>query len=260
MPSVEDKTLSVWQDQINVRVKISGSGPPAVFLHGPYGLEWDSLLGLSVGPATRFTRRSTRARPPATRMRLNPLDNLWDLVLLYYELFDQLGLDAPAVVGHSYGGMLAAELAATNPASVSKLALINPIGLWRDDAPVKNWMSMSSEQVAEVSYFDPRRAGGKGFHRAPRRCRRQRGCPALQSLVTELHGQVHMAHSRQGFEEAHQPHHRPHACDMGRARQSGVPGLRRGVCETESPALAWRWCRKPPTCPTWSSRSESPRS
>ena len=166
MPSVEDKTLSVWQDQINVRVKISGSGPPAVFLHGPYGLEWDSFLDSLSASHTVYAPEhpgTTPGDPDAVK----PLDGLWDLVLLYYELFNKLGLDAPAVVGHSYGGMLAAELAATNPASVSKLALINPIGLWRDDAPVKNWMSMSSDQVAEASYFDPDGPAAKAFTELP---------------------------------------------------------------------------------------------
>ena len=107
-----------------------------MFLHGPYGLEWGGFLDSLAASHTVYAPEhpgTTPGDPDAVK----PLDSLWDLVLLYYELLDKLGLDSPAVVGHSYGGMLAAELAATNPASVSKLALLNPIGLWRDDAPVK---------------------------------------------------------------------------------------------------------------------------
>src|SRR5215471_11876399 len=44
------------------------------------------------------------------------------------------------IIGHSFGGMLAAELAATNPARVSKLVLISPISLGRDGTPIQNWM------------------------------------------------------------------------------------------------------------------------
>jgi pimeloyl-ACP methyl ester carboxylesterase len=53
------------------------------------------------------------------------LDNLWDLVLYYYEILDQLGLQSVPIIGHSFGGMVAAELAANNPERVSKLGSVN---------------------------------------------------------------------------------------------------------------------------------------
>ena len=56
------------------------------------------------------------------------------------ELFDALQLVAPAMVGHSFGGLVAAEVAAASPQSVGRLVLIDPVGLWRDELPVKNWM------------------------------------------------------------------------------------------------------------------------
>ena len=74
---------------------------------------------------------------------------------------------ASIVVGTCAKAMPLRKVAATNPASVSKLALINPIGLWRDDAPVMNWMSMSSEQVAEVAFFDPDGPAAKAFTELP---------------------------------------------------------------------------------------------
>ena len=37
-------------------------------------------------------------------------------MLFYNELLDALGLDRATVVGHSFGGMVAAELAANSPA------------------------------------------------------------------------------------------------------------------------------------------------
>ena len=67
------------------------------------------------------------------------------------------GLDlGPAVlVGHSFGGMVAAEVAATNPKRVSKLVLLSSIGLWRDDTPVKNWMSMAPEALVKEVFYEP---------------------------------------------------------------------------------------------------------
>jgi pimeloyl-ACP methyl ester carboxylesterase len=55
------------------------------------------------------------------------------LLLYYDDLFDRLGLDRVDLVGHSFGGMVAAEYAATFRDRVGKLVLIDAMGLWRDD-------------------------------------------------------------------------------------------------------------------------------
>jgi pimeloyl-ACP methyl ester carboxylesterase len=158
MPALADRTLPVWQDKIASHVKVAGSGPPLVFLHGAGGLVWDDVLDQL---SQRFTvyapeHPGTSAGDPDG---IQPLDNLWDLVVYYYELFDKLGLQAPAVVGHSFGGMVAAELAATSPERVGKLVLISPIGLWRDDAPVRNWMIVTpASDLPKYLFADPQGA------------------------------------------------------------------------------------------------------
>lgn len=151
---VREHIVRVWENQIQSRVKCAGDGPPVVFLHGAYGLVWDPFLETLAQHYAVYAPEhpgTTPGNPDA----IKPLEDLWDLVLYYYELFDQLGLEAPAVVGHSFGGMVAAEVAATHPHRVSRLVLISPIGLWRADAPVKNWMSMSPEAMAKVAFYDP---------------------------------------------------------------------------------------------------------
>ena len=66
------------------------------------------------------------ARPgttPGDPDAIHQLDEWWDLVVYYGELFDRLGLASPALVGHSFGGMLACEIAAAMPARTGKLVL-----------------------------------------------------------------------------------------------------------------------------------------
>jgi pimeloyl-ACP methyl ester carboxylesterase len=153
--TMTERSLRVWHDKVEAKIKVAGSGPPLVFLHGAGGLIWDPFLD---GLAERFTvyapeHPGTSAGNPDA---VNPLDDLWDLVLFYYEVFDQLGLRSPAVVGHSFGGMMAAELAATCPERVSQLVLISPIGLWRDDAPVENWMIITpATDLPNYLFSDP---------------------------------------------------------------------------------------------------------
>lgn len=154
MVTIQERTISVWQDKVKPRVKIAGEGSPLVFLHGAYGLMWDPFLDTLAQNHTVYAPEHP-GTTPGDPDGVKPLDNLWDLVLYYYELFDQLGLETPAVVGHSFGGMVAAEVAATNPRRVSRLVLLCPIGLWRDDAPVKNWMVMPPEDLAKAAFYDP---------------------------------------------------------------------------------------------------------
>ena len=160
MVAVQERTLSVWDRQIQARVKIGGEGPPLVFFHGAFGLEWDPFLDNLSQTHTVYAPEHP-GTSPGDPDAIKTLDDLWDLVLYYYELFDQLELEAPAVVGHSFGGMVAAEVAATNPRRVSRLVLVSPIGLWLDEAPVTNWMSMAPEPMARAVFYDPEGAVAK---------------------------------------------------------------------------------------------------
>jgi pimeloyl-ACP methyl ester carboxylesterase len=56
-------------------------------------------------------------------------DDFEDYVLHYLELFDVLGLDEVALVGHSLGGLLAAKIAILQPQRVRRLVLVAPLGL-----------------------------------------------------------------------------------------------------------------------------------
>ena len=70
------------------------------------------------------------------------------------ETLDALGLKSMPVVGTSFGGMMACELAAHQPQRVSKMVVLDPIGLWRDDAPVAPYMLMPPEKLLATLYKD----------------------------------------------------------------------------------------------------------
>src|SRR5262249_57733297 len=91
---------------------------------------------------------TTHGNPDA----VHALDNWFDLIVYHGELFDRLELSAPAVVGHSFGGLLAAEFAASAPKSVGRLVLIEPVGLWRGGTPGPNRVSVT-RQIPRPSLF-----------------------------------------------------------------------------------------------------------
>src|SRR5262249_62182042 len=103
-----------------------GDGPPLVFLHGGGGLVLEDPL------LVELERSHTVSAPVAPGFAdladLDELRDVHDLAMHYDDLVEALGLDGVPVVGHSFGGMVAAELAAHYPRRISKLVLIAPVG------------------------------------------------------------------------------------------------------------------------------------
>ena len=152
MTSATEKTLILRDGQLTTKVYVRGDGPPLVFLHGEFGVKWDSFLEDLSNSFTVYAPLHPGLTEPEDIRRL---ETLWDLVLYHYELFDALELQSPAVIGHSYGGMLAAELAATNPDRVSKLIIMSALGFWRDDKPIADWTAMPREDLIKLSFYEP---------------------------------------------------------------------------------------------------------
>lgn len=113
-----------------------------VFLHGPWGLSWGPFLDELARSFTVYAPEhpgTTPERPDD----VHHLDDVRDLILCYDELLEGLGLPRAAFVGHSFGAMVASEVAAAYPGRASRLVLMDALGFWRDDAPVANWMLLS---------------------------------------------------------------------------------------------------------------------
>jgi pimeloyl-ACP methyl ester carboxylesterase len=165
--TVEERRLRLWQGRVETDVEIAGKGPPLLYLHGPWGLRPDrDFIARLAETHTVYAPR----HPGGSRGRPNDvhqIDNWWDLMVYYGELLDALKLAAPAVVGHSFGGMVAAEIAATLPAAVGRLVLIDPVGLWRDERPVRNWMIMPDAERPGAFFADPHGATAKRFFGPP---------------------------------------------------------------------------------------------
>jgi len=149
-----ERTLSLWGKQINPRVFVGGEGPPLIFLHGAGGLLWDDFLDALAKNYTVYAPEFP-GTSPGEYDAIKVLDDWHDLVVYYSELIDELGVTDATLVGHSFGGMIAAEIAAANPRSIAKLVLLSPLGLWRDDTPIPPWLSMNGAELAEVFFHDP---------------------------------------------------------------------------------------------------------
>ena len=152
--ALTERTVEVSNGRLKIRVKVGGDGPPVVYFHPSAGLLWDPFL-------TRLAEHHTVYAPefPGTSAgdpyAIHQVDDIWDVILAYEETLRSLDLGTPAAIGQSFGGMLTAEIAASYPATFSKLVLLDPVGLWRDDAPVANWIAAAPAELPALLFADP---------------------------------------------------------------------------------------------------------
>jgi pimeloyl-ACP methyl ester carboxylesterase len=167
MSNVETRRLKLWQDRIETEVEVSGSGPPLVYLHGPWGLAPDRAFIARLSAAHTVFAPKFPGTSRGDTEAAHKLDDWHDLIVYHGELLDGLGLAAPAMVGHSFGGLVAAEIAAATPKAVNRLVLIDPVGLWLDDHPVPNWMLLPYKARPAALFAEPEGEAARRFFAAP---------------------------------------------------------------------------------------------
>ncbi|WP_214368423.1 alpha/beta fold hydrolase [Pseudonocardia sp. H11422] len=151
MAAPTTETLQLRHCDFEAKVKVGGSGSPVVYLHTAGGPRWDAFLDALAEHHTVYAPDHPGTGATA-RDSIHQVDSLWDLTLIYDEILDGLGLASVPVIGSSFGGMMACELAALRPERVSKMVLIDPIGLWRDDAPVTPYMMLSQADLVATLF------------------------------------------------------------------------------------------------------------
>jgi pimeloyl-ACP methyl ester carboxylesterase len=103
-----------------------GAGPPLVVIHGDEGPRRASAFLEKL--AERYEVHVPRLPGWSETTRASHVRTTRDVALVAQEYVE--GLDAPAgLVGLSFGGWVAAEIAATAPGLVPKLALVSPMGV-----------------------------------------------------------------------------------------------------------------------------------
>jgi len=137
IPNIGTFDIELWEE---------GEGAALLYLHG-----YERHPG-GAGFLTRLAedRRVLAPEQPGYG-RSTGFENFTDVIdvaLYYRELLESLGVSDVDVVGHSLGGMFAAELAAIAPQLVRRLVLVNPFGIWLDDEPTLDPFGPAAEVKA----------------------------------------------------------------------------------------------------------------
>jgi pimeloyl-ACP methyl ester carboxylesterase len=135
-----------------IHVLEGGSGPDLVFLHSAGGLKPDDPFLLRL--AERYHVRAPLLPGYGDSPESGDIRDMLDVTLLTFEVIEALGLSKPLLVGHSLGGMIAAEMAAVCPNEVDRLCLIAPAGLWLDAYPAPDIFSMLPKDFPPTLFHD----------------------------------------------------------------------------------------------------------
>jgi pimeloyl-ACP methyl ester carboxylesterase len=136
-------------------VELGDAGaPPLVYLHSAAGhLGGEPLLERL---ASRYRVYAPVWPGYADHGGEELLEDMLDFALHGNDVVAALPLGAPPhLVGHSMGGMIAAEMAAVAPREVARLGLIAPAGLWLDAHPVPDLFAMLPHELPALLFHDP---------------------------------------------------------------------------------------------------------
>jgi pimeloyl-ACP methyl ester carboxylesterase len=167
MSTRDDRIVPLRDGAVNLRVLSGGRGAPLIYFHSFHEVEpWSPFLDRL---SERFTVYAPMHPGASASSGIETIDDVHDLTLVYDELADALGLREPHVIGHFFGGMVAAELAAVFPRRVGKVVLISPLGLWLDAAPNADLLILPIEDLMTTMWKDPNSDVAKAWARSPDR-------------------------------------------------------------------------------------------
>jgi pimeloyl-ACP methyl ester carboxylesterase len=134
------------------QVYSGGAGPQVLWLHGLRGV--DPADPTLAALQTRYRVTAPVAPGFNDLDELARIDNIHELALDYDDLIDALGLNGFTLIGHSFGAMIAAEIAAHFPGRAERLVLLAPFGLWNDAYPVADIFAIPYTQIDDSLWHD----------------------------------------------------------------------------------------------------------
>lgn len=144
---------------VDLEVVRKGAGPPLFLLHGGGG----PVAGLPF--ADRLAERFEIVAPTHPGFGGSPIpdhfDGIHDLKFLYLDLMDALDMRGAAMMGFSMGGWAACEIAVMTTERLSRLVLVDSVGIKpgdRETRDIADVFGMPAEELAALAWHDPSKA------------------------------------------------------------------------------------------------------
>jgi pimeloyl-ACP methyl ester carboxylesterase len=142
--------------KVSLEVSLAGEGPPLLFLHG--GDYFAQNRGFLERLAQRWRVVIPRHPGFGGSERPDGFRSIHDLAYLYLDLLDQLHLNDVVLVGSSFGGWIALEIAVRSVARIGRLVLIDTLGVKfgdREQRDIADIYALPGDEVLRRTFFDP---------------------------------------------------------------------------------------------------------
>ena len=203
-----------------------GSGQPLLFLHPGEGLHpqraWLDELARSF--------RVIAPHHPGWGASSLPdwLGTVDDLAYLYLDLAQKLDLKDAVLVGNSFGGWIAAEMAVRSTARFSKVVLAAPLGIkvsGRETRDIADMHGIAKAEYMRLAWAEPAK-GEIDFTKLPETeigaCARHGGARTVR---------LEAVHAQSAPQALDPPHRQADAAAVGRQGRHRLAGLCRGVAQ-----------------------------
>jgi len=149
---MKSRFLRLKPSGARIQVFEAGRGKDLLFLHGAGGhMPNDRLLAALAG---KYRVLAPLLPGYGQSTGEDGLRDMLDVTLHSLDVLEALKLTKPIVVGHSMGGMIAAEMAAIAHTEVTRLCLLAPAGLWLDDRPIVDIFAKLPYELPALLFHD----------------------------------------------------------------------------------------------------------
>ncbi len=150
--------MAVTRRELSVRgtpihLSTDGAGPAVLFLHGAGG--GGRWLAFQEALAREFTLYCPSHPGHGGSPAAEWIEHISDLAFHYLDLLDELGLERVHLVGASFGGWIAAEMATMASHRLASLVLIDPVGIKVDGWIYPFLFAMDVPEVVATVFHDP---------------------------------------------------------------------------------------------------------
>ena len=133
-----------------------GAGKPILLIHGNNPVHPDAAF------VDRLAAHGEVIAPSHPGFGASPLppdfDTMYDIVNLYLSVLESIPDGDVTVIGLSFGGWIAAELAVMNPRKLGRLVLADPVGIkigGREDRDIVHFFNTDPAQLNQKSWHNP---------------------------------------------------------------------------------------------------------
>jgi pimeloyl-ACP methyl ester carboxylesterase len=143
---------------VAIEVNERGSGRPLLLLHPGYPSGRTDVSSAVVEQLAQSFRVICPTHPGFGRADAPKwMTTVDDLAYLYLELLDVMELEDVVLVGSSFGGWIAAEIAVKSTSVLSHLVLVDPVGIKvsdRETRDIEDIYAVVDQGLAELAYVD----------------------------------------------------------------------------------------------------------